>query len=645
MMIDRLSLYNFGVYAGENIFTFSHERPVSLIGGMNGRGKTTFLEAVLLALYGPASPAFRESGASSYSAYLHALVHRGAPDARAWVELQFTEGGSQTYLIRREWTTRSRKGEECIDVQRDGEHDDFLTNNWAMFIENLLPCALSSFYFFDGEKIAELAVANTDKLLKESIRSMLGISVLTVLRHDLQRSIRQREKQHHGDEGSAELHELEAQRDALNGELQAAQGELGSLQAKYQQLNSAIESLQTEYETRGGLVAQQKQTYLQRRAELSAALEQSEANLLELSSGVLPLALVRELLVDIKLQAEDEHGNGVMRQSLSGMNALLEEYAHNAVGDASSGRRFLDFVQARIEAEQVEEVYALSEHALFQLGALTETELDAAQRAVRQEIAHKGELRRQLDEVDSCLNLDINEKELQALAERIHAKSEELQELQVSVKVQEQQAGKLKNRLMLLNAEYSRKLERWLGMLDRSDDNERYLRYAHLAQKILDQYEVALQAGKSAQLARTITDCYRQLANKKNLIKRIDMDPRTLEIQYLNAQGEEVPKESLSAGEKQLMVIAILWALAICSDKKLPVIIDTPLARLDSVHREALLRTYFPKAGRQTIILSTDVEIDRATYELIRDSVGDEYTLVYDEQTRSTSVRKGYFEP
>ena len=99
----------------------------------------------------------------------------------------------------------------------------------------------------------------------------------------------------------------------------------------------------------------------------------------------------------------------------------------------------------------------------------------------------------------------------------------------------------------------------------------------------------------------------------------------------------------MSAGEKQLMVIAILWALALCSKKKLPVIIDTPLSRLDSQHRSSIISTYFPNASDQTIILSTDTEIDYNYYEMMKDSVGDEFILVYSEETKSTTVKKGYF--
>lgn len=105
-----------------------------------------------------------------------------------------------------------------------------------------------------------------------------------------------------------------------------------------------------------------------------------------------------------------------------------------------------------------------------------------------------------------------------------------------------------------------------------------------------------------------------------------------------------VERETLSAGEKQLLVIAILWGIAKCSKRKLPVIIDTPLSRLDSKHRTALIQKYFPHASDQTIILSTDMEITKHYYELMKPNIGDEYTLIYDDESRSTMIKRGYFE-
>ena len=43
MIIKKLTLCNFGVYAGSNTFEFSGKKPIVRIGGLNGRGKTTFL--------------------------------------------------------------------------------------------------------------------------------------------------------------------------------------------------------------------------------------------------------------------------------------------------------------------------------------------------------------------------------------------------------------------------------------------------------------------------------------------------------------------------------------------------------------------------------------------------------------------------
>ena len=186
MIIKKLELHNFGVYAGDNRFLFEGNKPIVLVGGMNGRGKTTFLEAVLLALYGSNSFAYSESEYRSYSQYLRSFVNRNADDKECSVELKFEidNGIKENYVVKRKWDVLTKKTKEEIFVYKDGEFNEFLTNNWPMFVENILPSALSSFFFFDGEKIAEMAVDSTNVQLKNAIRSMLGINVLDVLEND-----------------------------------------------------------------------------------------------------------------------------------------------------------------------------------------------------------------------------------------------------------------------------------------------------------------------------------------------------------------------------------------------------------------------------------------------------------------------------
>ena len=99
----------------------------------------------------------------------------------------------------------------------------------------------------------------------------------------------------------------------------------------------------------------------------------------------------------------------------------------------------------------------------------------------------------------------------------------------------------------------------------------------------------------------------------------------------------------MSAGERQLLAISILWALAIISGKKMPILVDTPLARLDSKHRMNLLKEYFPKCSDQMLIFSTDEEIDQKYYPIIRDKLSFEYLIDFDDESKQSSVSNGYF--
>ena len=96
------------------------------------------------------------------------------------------------------------------------------------------------------------------------------------------------------------------------------------------------------------------------------------------------------------------------------------------------------------------------------------------------------------------------------------------------------------------------------------------------------------------------------------------IDPVTFEVTLYGKGGVPVPKDSLSAGEKQIYAISLLWALSKISGRPLPLIIDTPLGRLDRTHRQFLIERYFPVAAHQVIILSTDTEIDQNYFELLK---------------------------
>lgn len=645
MIIKRLTMHNFRVYAGTNTFEFMHNKPIVLIGGLNGRGKTTFLEAILIALYGSNSATYLESGFKSYNKYLRACVNRNHWTKSSYIELEFVlnESTNDTYLIRREWDALSKITKEKIDVWQNGQSSSFLTKNWAMFVENILPNALSSFYFFDGEKIAALAAGNTSEQMKESIRSMLGITVLDILKKDLGKCIRRNKRKTVKSESEKRLDTLREERDAAINKLLEIDQHISNLEISIDAKKKDIEQCKKQYEMNGGLVIEQRQGLLQKLEELQSAISRNKEALVNVASTVLPLILVEDLINDIKLQAEDEHNDFILAQALELMSSYIKAYDASGTGSAKEGQQFVDFVRKKSKEEQTQPVYMVSDQALFQLNELSESGLHYSLTEAKKLLHTKDDLRIKMSEIESYLSLDVDESNLNKTKEQIEMHQTDLLRLEQELSSLQHERSSVNAVVIQKSAEYKRDVESYLKEIEARDDADRVIKYSNIAITIIDAYSSELQKKKTGLLSETITNCYKKLSNKQKLIHRIAVDSETLDIKYLDHEEREISKSSLSAGETQLMVIAILWALAICSKKKLPVIIDTPLSRLDSKHREAIITTYFPNASDQTIILSTDTEINHDYYDLMKDFIGDEYTLEYCEETRSTSIQKGYF--
>lgn len=645
MLITKLTLHNFGVYAGTNTFEFNNRKPVVLIGGMNGRGKTTFLEAVLLALYGANSFAYSESKYATYGQYLRAYTNQADGSLESYVELEFKLENDTTerYLIQREWSAKGTRTREKVIVKKNGEDNSFLTENWSMFVENILPSGLSNFFFFDGEKIAELAVEKTNDQMKASIKALLGISVLDMLENDISRIISRTSKRAGNQMQAKELELLRDKKNHAEAALKATDDKISETTNSIEESKKRLERTKIAYSTKGGDIVAQRQDLFNQRSLLTAQIEQDEEQLTAISAGELPLMMVRDLLEQIFAQAEKEHDTKLMQFALEKMRSALIGYVNGLQGDFSQVRDFIAYMEEKADKEGTEIIFDISDQSLYQLHKLVETDLQFVKEKTLHLMADRFKKKAKLDEIDSYLNVDIDENAIAKLYKKIKIIEQEILDYEAALSILQNNRGTQNGEYIRATSEYNRYVELMLSQLELSDDTDRVLKYSHQATAMLEEYKVRLQREKIGVLADTMTSCYKKLSNKKNLIDKISMDPVTLDFMYLNAEGELVAKESLSAGEKQLMVISLLWALGICSKKKLPVIIDTPLSRLDSNHRISLISTYFPQASDQTIILSTDSEIDGHYYRLMKENIDDEFTLIYDDDKKCSTIRKGYF--
>ena len=127
--------------------------------------------------------------------------------------------------------------------------------------------------------------------------------------------------------------------------------------------------------------------------------------------------------------------------------------------------------------------------------------------------------------------------------------------------------------------------------------------------------------------------------NRYELLKYLEKLDDEKNIQL----STKVDVMKLSSGEKQIYILCLYWALIKSANIYIPFIIDTPYARIDEKHRNTITTKFLPKISHQVIVLSTNTEIEEELYKEVKEFVSKEYTLDYDNESRSTKVKKGYF--
>lgn len=642
MKIVKLILENFGIYANSNTLDLHSGKPIILIGGMNGRGKTTILEAILLALYGRRSFAFEESNLA-FPKYLSNLVNIADKSFKTKIELEFemqSEKEVTVYTVIREWSFRTQTPALKTSVRKNGLHDTILSENWDLFIEEMLPSAIAPFFFFDGEKIAELASADNNIQMKDSIKTLLGIHVIDHAVSDIQKIINTRKKSVKSDSFEKEIAEYEEKLTKADAKIKASKEQTGILRAKTIKLESKLNEAENAFSSMGGNLAINRKDLLTKQAVLLERLERINTQIIDISAGDLPLLLTLPLLENVLSVSINEREQKNIRAALEQLPSLFRDYSK----DKKIGLKFEDFINyIKSTATDDAPVYSLSDMGHYQVQALCKSLSNQHRTEAKNALLEREKIQKELVEVENYLSLNVDETEAGKQHKEILRLTFEL----ATVKEQLRMALITETADMAAREELSKNhqkmIEKEVNMIEGADDTKRIIQYSGLTIQVLQEYKIRLQAQKTRHLATTMTDCFKHIASKQSLIREIIIDETSLEFHYFNSSGNEVSHSSFSAGEKQLLVIAMLWALGICSKKQLPVIIDTPLARLDSVHRKALITNYFPRASEQTILLSTDSEIHGSYYEMIKPFVDKEYTLVYDDNTKRSSVEIGYF--
>lgn len=653
----KVELHNFGIYKGTHEMTLTDKigaRNITLIGGLNGRGKTTFHDAVLLALYGKQALKYIQEKERSYEKLLLDHINKHATDDEAYVAVTLVLEDETEIRIKRSWRVHGKKVDQKTIVEKNGSVDKYLGDNWSYYIEEILPFGIARFFFFNNEKITQLADDSSFEQIKSSIKSAIGVSTIEKTIEHIDEVIRRKKsalKSFETSELNQEYQEVEREITDIDQRLEEAQRELNKLELQCQKLAVQIEAKENEFWSSGGDLSRNRDSIKAEMNRISDIVEQIQQEILQLASNVAtPLALCKDLVVQSYNEEQEQLRGDVKRHTDTVVNDSFQRVI-SRLSDSQIPDSILDLVKQIINEELVGHISeAVHENRISMSPVslmLYEKLISEFFPGISQKIV--GLVSSSNAQEDEYMSLDahLGAADDKSLAMQLYEALKSIEkEKAVADAEYQRKSDSIESMRRQRDILVGKRIRLIKGMAEKentNDDNMRIIKYAAMSIETLAEFKKRLQKEKVERLSNTVTECFRTLVEKNSLAKKIDIDPETLDVTIVGIDGNELLKSQLSAGEQQMFAVAIVWALALSSGYKAPVIVDTPMARLDSSHRTNFVTEYLPAASSQVMVLSTDEEIYGRYLDMVRENVVDYYTLLYREEERCTSIVQGYF--
>lgn len=696
MKIESIQVKNIGPYVDQNSFVFTlsnSTRRMVLIGGKNGAGKTTLFNAIKICLYGCVAFGF-EANNSRYFDKVSEIINsneklKKVGEASVSIKLLLDDGKyNHLYTFDRSWRFTGKRIIETFDLYKDGsivsenEKSDF-----ESYLLQLLPPNLFRFYFFDGEKISDF-VFNSSKNsdFKDAFLKLCNLDTMEIIRDNFRRISRAKAK---GSQDIAQEYDRCLAEDNLREtRVTCAEEDYQEVLDDIAQIDEELATLEKVYTKGGGISKKEWKSMQDQIAKEEIRREEMRKWLKDIANNVLPFIILHRQLEDAKEQIILEHKAQAAANVKSTMDTP-EIRSIIAAVLAQSGVEFADDISGKV-------IYEISDFASY---AMQITPILNLSEFDRYEITSKinsllafdtGRIKSATDDIEASLNCvkrirkkmerssienydaylqkksDLNEKKLQK-TQRLLEIDKELQQYRAEKAISASKLAKAKD-------DY----EALLKKISINDISARAL----LA---FDELQDVLYRKSIRTVERGFRKYFAALINKSDLIDGIHIDDN-LDVlpykmkpfvvselkksiakngsEYLIAQiglhayevfekcaanGEEeitLPvevKQQLSAGEKQIFIMAIYQALSQLNKIDVPYIVDTPFARIDKEHRGKILEKFFKRLNGQVIILSTDEEIVGHYQDVISDIVSDTFVLNHTVNGNTEILANTYF--
>ncbi|MGH7027484.1 DNA sulfur modification protein DndD [Brevundimonas sp.] len=634
--IDNLLAYD-GVSRVE-LPDVSPDRNIVLIWGRNGMGKTSFLTALKILFTGVEVDHHRRAGLkvgnTSERQYVMGdganwlgLFNRRAVEvarrtggrATARVLATWVENG-RTYQAQRSWTTDGLTYTHEIVVY-DGE-DRLVRGAAEARLGELLPRDFVDFFFFDGEEVKELAEGIGKKSV--DVDRLLGLTFVDELAKAVEEAANRRFKRNADRLVRDEIEGIEKDLARTERHRRAATDDLQDLDQQIAATSAELAHMQTWRENLAvGASGAARETLEARQAtvkeQVQTAIGTIAARVPPLSPFYANMGLLREALkaVEQRLAGAGSAETTLVRAVVKSLPDWIDQADVDlrpeqrqglvqALGERLEGLRARSVDDGLFHALNLERAESLQALLLrWSISGPAERDVQAG------ELEKAKQLQLELDQIaDTLMRMEAGSR---ANLEEYKRLVTDIGKAEVQLREWHERRGQLTERVRESGEEVQRLRVR---LVELYANQKQVARVAHEAEhmravaRALREYRDARRITVKLALEQAINTRFGQLVQGHHLIEHIKLTD-TYTMEFLDAGQRPIGRASLSSGLKQLAATALLWAMKDVSGRDIPVVIDTPLGRIDRENQNNLLDNYYPHISGQVIVLPTNSEIDR----------------------------------
>ena len=664
MKLKRIYIENYKTYRKLDLnLEVTDERPIILIGGANGCGKTTLFDAIYHALYG-----LQITNRRQFEEIFNSGVKNevGMVDRSIVLEVTFSGrvlGQETPYKLRRSYLYTGERVLESVVLNMDGNTYTYgsgstvaqrSTNEMIVnkIISANLPAELSNYFLFDAMKTSDLVKEEQiNKLIMKNINSVMGFNKYTQLENAASVYLDEKKAERLENENMRKeyIHltrqkvELEKEVAQLNDDYNAALNYANEHKQQYEQLKEGRNSddvvldKMRQIEESINNYAKKEKEYRQDADTISKEIELKV--IMPKLANIISTEV--ELILNEKEDVSAARGNILNAQQIemvteSVVSLLQERYPQ--MGKISIGEIVEEIKRAQDNSDDYNDKYSyLNEADTNVLRNLVQQSytnpflaLDERRGSLELELADMPKKNEQLEEYKRVLiGKDYS------IIELYEANDRKISELKTKMVEKKNDIKELERKISTYDYDMPQVPDPQYDMLCKLPSF-----FKSLSRKLLQ--------AKKANIERMMKEQLNiNLVIYAGYIGRVELsadDSDEISFKMFHKNGNEIYLSQLNAGAKQTVMQVLLKVLYELGDYDPPVMIDTVMGVLDKESREVIINHYFPDLAHQTILLSTDTEITTETdFKKIVAYVAKTYTLHRDQEQQCTMVSEDYF--